>query len=66
MAESFSTTAEYVESKGIVKHDTSTTTPRISPEAPTDNTPEAKKLRFHIKDLHQTSMGLLLLRQHFS
>jgi hypothetical protein len=50
MAQSFSAIAEYGESKGIAKHDTSSNPPCLSLEAPIDDTPEAKKLRVHIED----------------
>jgi hypothetical protein len=67
MAQSFSATAEYGESKGIAKHGTSSTPHCPSPEAPIDDMPEEKNFGSTPRTrttLHQTSLGLLLLRQH--
>jgi hypothetical protein len=50
MAQFFSAIAEYGESKGREEHDTSSTPTCPSTKAPIDDTPEAKKLRFHTKD----------------
>jgi hypothetical protein len=68
MAQSFSAIAEYGESKGKAERGASSTPSHTSLEAPIDDTPKAKKNFEFIPrtrtTLHQTSLGLLLLRQH--
>jgi hypothetical protein len=55
IVQSFSAIAEYGESKGIAKHGTSSAPPCLSLEAPINDTPEAKKLWVHTKDLNNSA-----------
>jgi hypothetical protein len=55
MAQSFSVIAEYGESKGKAEQGASSTLTCPSPEAPIDDTPEAKKLWVRTKDLNNST-----------
>jgi hypothetical protein len=55
MAQSFSAIAEYGESKGTAMHGSSSAPPRLTLEAHIDETPEAKKLWVHTKDLNDST-----------